>query len=127
MNKKGQTLVAFVLILPLLVLILSFIINLSFIYIAQRNLDNNIKNAIGVRFSDRFIEDEMENKIRDLILKNNDNINELEIYITNENIKIRVGMIYDTKIPTIIGENKFTIKSNYEGYKLNDELIIVKE
>ena len=62
MNKKGQTLVVFVLFLPVLVIVITMIINKSNMYYDKRNMENIAKEAINYGLSN--IEDEnIENKI----------------------------------------------------------------
>ena len=61
MNKKGQTLVVFVLFLPVLVIVITMIINKSNMYYDKRNMENIAKEAINYGLSN--IEDEnIENK-----------------------------------------------------------------
>ena len=68
MNNKGQTLVVFVLFLPVLVIVITMIINKSNMYYDKRNMENIAKEAINYGLSN--IEDEnIENKIKIFISK----------------------------------------------------------
>ena len=51
MNKKGQTLVVFVLFLPVLVIVITMIINKSNMYYDKRNMENIAKEAINYGLS----------------------------------------------------------------------------
>ena len=78
MNKKGQTLVVFVLFLPVLVIVITMIINKSNMYYDKRNMENIAKEAINYGLSN--IEDEnIENKIKIFISKNIDCEKEVKI------------------------------------------------
>ena len=46
MNNKGQTLVIFVIILPILLIMLTLIVDLGFMYIEKRNIENNVSDSL---------------------------------------------------------------------------------
>ena len=113
MNKKGQTLVVFVLFLPVLVIVITMIINKSNRYYDKRNMENIAKEAINYGLSN--IEDEnIENKIKIFISKNIDCEKEVKI----EDGEIRVTLIKENKtIKKILGYENIKIK--YKG-KIED-------
>ncbi len=113
MNKKGQTLVVFVLFLPVLVIVITMIINKSNMYYDKRNMENIAKEAINYGLSN--IEDEnIENKIKIFISKNIDCEKEVKI----EDGEIRVTLIKENKtIKKILGYENIKIK--YKG-KIED-------
>ena len=113
MNKKGQTLVVFVLFLPVLVIVITMIINKSNMYYDKRNMENIAKDAINYGLSN--IEDEnIENKIKIFISKNIDCEKEVKI----EDGEIRVTLIKENKtIKKILGYGNIKIK--YKG-KIED-------
>lgn len=127
MNNKGQTLVLFVIILPLLIFGMYFILNVGNLYTVKKSIDYNIKNAIKMRFSGRFTEDEVEKKINEIITKNVKNIKYLDIFVTNEKIIVNIEVNVDTNLPKIFNKSYYTIKSKYNGYNLNEQIIIEKE
>ena len=45
-NNKGQTLVIFIIILPIILTIFTLVIDLGILYISKRNVENNVSNAI---------------------------------------------------------------------------------
>ena len=120
MNNKGQTLVVFVLFLPVLVIVITSIIavlvgllNKSNMYYDKRNMENIAKEAINYGLSN--IEDEnIENKIKIFISKNIDCEKEVKI----EDGEIRVTLIKENKtIKKILGYENIKIK--YKG-KIED-------
>lgn len=113
MNKKGQTLVVFVLFLPVLVIVITMIINKSNMYYDKRNMENIAKEAINYGLSN--IEDEnIEDKIKIFISKNIDCEKEIKI----EDGEIRVTLIKENKtIKKILGYGNIKIK--YKG-KIED-------
>ena len=119
MNNKGQTLVLFVLILPIIVFIMLLVIDVSNMFITKQEL-NNI-NKIVLNYGLDIIEEEnIENKLEDMINKN---------ISTNEHtIKIDDGTIeIDLKkeIKGIITKKKiYEVKSTYKGYIEEDKKVI---
>ena len=113
MNNKGQTLVVFVLFLPVLVIVITMIINKSNMYYDKRNMENIAKEAINYGLSN--IEDEnIEAKIKIFISKNIDCEKEVKI----EDGEIRVTLIKENKtIKKILGYGNIKIK--YKG-KIED-------
>lgn len=113
MNKKGQTLVVFVLFLPVLVIVITMIINKSNMYYDKINMENIAKEAINYGLSN--IEDEnIENKIKIFISKNIDCEKEVKI----EDGEIRVTLKKENKtIKKILGYGNIKIK--YKG-KIED-------
>lgn len=113
MNNKGQTLVVFVLFLPVLVIAITMIINKSNMYYDKRNMENIAKEAINYGLSN--IEDEnIEDKIKIFISKNIDCEKEVKI----EDGEIRVTLKKENKtIKKILGYGNIKIK--YKG-KIED-------
>ena len=113
MNKKGQTLVVFVLFLPVLVIVITMIINKSNMYYDKRNMENIAKEAINYGLSN-IEEENIENKIKIFISQNIDCEKEVKI----EDGEIRVTLIKENKtIKKILGYGNIKIK--YKG-KIED-------
>ena len=119
MNNKGQTLVLFVLILPIIIFIMLLVIDVSNMFITKQEL-NNI-NKIVLNYGLDIIEEEnIDSKLEELINKN---------ISTNEHtIKIDDGTIeIDLKkeIKGIITKKKiYEVKSTYKGYIEEDKKVI---
>ena len=87
MNNKGQTLVLFVLILPIIVFIMLLVIDVSNMFITKQEL-NNI-NKIVLNYGLDIIEEEnIDSKLEELINKNI-SVNEHTVKIENGTIKIK--------------------------------------
>ena len=119
MNNKGQTLVLFVLMLPIIIFIMLLVIDVSNMVITKQEL-NNINKMVLNYGLDIIEEENIENKLEDMINKN---------ISTNEHtIKIDDGTIeIDLKkeIKGIITKKKiYEVKSGYKGYIKEDEKVI---
>ena len=88
MNNKGQTLVLFVLILPIIIFIMLLVIDVSNMFITKQEL-NNI-NKIVLNYGLDIIEEEnIDSKLEELINKNI-SVNEHTIRIDNGIIEIEI-------------------------------------
>lgn len=119
MNNKGQTLVLFVLILPIIIFIMLLVIDVSNMFITKQEL-NNI-NKIVLNYGLDIIEEEnIDIKLEELINKNILN-NEHTIKIDNGIIEVEIKK----NIQGIITKKKiYEVKSVYKGYIKEDEKVI---
>ena len=102
MNNKGQSLVFIVLLIPFILIIISFAVDVSYIYKENSRLNSIANEAITYIEKGKDI-----SAVRNLILSNDNdieikNINENEVYIEKD-IKSIFG--------SIIGINSYHIKA----------------
>lgn len=121
LNNKGQSLVMFILIIPILLLIMILVIDLGNIIVTKTHLDNT--NYLVIDYAlDHLEETDLESKVLGLINANNGGGLETKIVISNDKILVTTrkevkGLLTDSiKIKTII--------SSYEGYIKDDKKII---
>lgn len=121
LNNKGQSLVMFILIIPILLLIMILVIDLGNIIVTKTHLDNT--NYLVIDYAlDHLEETDLESKVLRLINANNGGGLETKIDISNDKILVTTkkevkGLLTDSiKIKTII--------SSYEGYIKDDKKII---
>lgn len=121
LNNKGQSLVMFILIIPILLLIMILVIDLGNIIVTKTHLDNTSYLVIDYAL-DHLEEEDLESKVLGLINVNNGGGLETKIDISNDKILVTTrkevkGLLTNSiKIKTII--------SNYEGYIKDDKKII---
>lgn len=119
MNNKGQTLVLFVLILPIIIFIMLLVIDVSNMFITKQEL-NNI-NKIVLNYGLDIIEEEnIDSKLEELINKN--------ISVNEHTVKIESGTIeinLKKNIQGIVTKKKiYEVKSTYKGYIEEDKKVI---
>ena len=85
MNNKGQSLITFVLILPIIVLFLAFIIDSSVSIMNKTKIDGVIKSNMEISLNG----DIDTNKLRKII-KENDNDLDVNSYIDNNILYVKV-------------------------------------
>lgn len=127
MGRKGQVLVGFLLLLPLFLILFVFVVDVGFMKIAERSVENTIKEAItyGLK-QEQLPEDEKQQQIETILKKNIDSIQMLEVTVTSEEIKVHVVVTRQNLFGTLINQRIDKIDKTYKGY--NDQKIrIIKE
>ena len=117
MKNKGQALVLFVLLLPIMILTFSFIIDIGYISVTKKKIDNTVQEIIKNSLENNLSEEETKN----LIIKNIDNVYIRKITIVDNEIDIKVT------IKTIFSSiKKNTYEKNYKVVKKENEIKIRK-
>ena len=123
MGNKGQSLVIFVLILPVLLLLFALVWEVGNLSVTINRYETEIKDTIeyGLNHSD---DDNLENVLTDLLKTNIDG--DINVKINNKVITVRVKKRYDAIFNKLFN-HRFDIDLVYNGYKENDKIIINKE
>ena len=87
LNHKGQTLVSFALILPLLVMLFALVIDTGYTYLEEKKLKDSV--LIGLKYGMKHYEEDPKEEIRDMIAENVDGLSLLNIYTEGNQIKIQ--------------------------------------
>ena len=114
MNNKGQVLVVFVILLPILLLILTFVVDIGLLSIEKRKISNNTYDAV-----EYYLENLDKEKTINLL---NSNLEDIKIDIIDEDIYVIIYVEKNYKgIFNIIYDNKIVVK--YKGNKETKEII----
>lgn len=116
MNKKGQSLVILIIIIPIIIIILSIVCDLSNI-VYNQNKYNNISKEIIKTTQDK-------DKIINLYNKNGYKDNNLTIDYYNDYIIIKNYYYLDNTLINIINKKYYKIKINYIVKAINNDIII---
>ena len=118
-NNKGQSLVMFVLIIPIFLLILTLVYDVGNAIYEKDRLSNT--NYLTIEYGLNNIETVTENDLKNLIEQNTSNLK--YIYVTIEENQIEIKMEKDAK--SIIGKmfnfNLVKIISHYKGKIINNQ------
>ena len=123
LNNRGQSLVLFVIFLPIVLLILMLVIDVIGLRVLKQELDNINQIVLDYGLDELSkIENEnmdresIEKKIVDLVKLNKEDIDTISVIIEND--KIYIDLV-DNKKGLLIGKAKktlFNVKSSYVGY-----------
>lgn len=109
LNNKGQTLVLFVLLIPIFMIVLVLIYDMGNMLYEKVKLSNICEMVIsyGLDNIDTIEKDDIEN----LIIKNDDKIDNINIDISNDRIQINLTK----KMKGLFGKYKMDIVVLYNG------------
>ena len=113
LNKNGQVLVLFVIIVPIILVLIAFIIDTSLINI-ESNKATNITNSIIKDYQKGKIDN--SNQVYEIYEENDISTTNLEVSITKDTIKIENEYEINSLFGNIIGKNSYKIKIQ-EEYK----------
>lgn len=120
MNNKGQSLVIFILLLPVIFILITGLWEIGNLSITQNRYKREIQDTI--KYGLNHIEEEnIEEKLLNLLNTNLEGTK--DVRIENEEIEITVEYQYNSIYKAIL-KNKQTIKLNYIGYKENEKIVI---
>ncbi len=124
MNKKGQVLVLFLILLPFLLLLIGLIVDLGIAYNEKRKIEHAITDSISYAL-DHIKEEEATVKINmtHLLKENIQDIYEIRMEIQEEKVYVSV----EKRINPIFFAKDHIIKLSYQGEVINGEKRIKKE
>jgi hypothetical protein len=122
MNNKGQTLVLFVILIPVLLLVFVCFYQIGSIGLDKRKIEDSIETALeyGVDHIDSEL---LYVSMREIITESNNGVrdNNIDIDVLGDEITIVVKKKY--KVAFIVDEEKVY---SYTGKKVNDKVEIVE-
>ena len=111
MNKHGQTLILFVILIPIILLLLAFVVDLGLVITNKIKTEEVTKQII----KDAYLLD--DNKRLELFQKNN-----INIYRENNKLKIVVKQEIKSIFGGIVGIKKYKINVSVTGIMENDKV-----
>lgn len=124
-NNKGQTLIIFVIFLPIMILLFAFIVDTSIMYVESNKL-NSINNLAINTALDDLQKENIDSYLKDLIKKNDNSISKIDIDIKDNNIKIKLEKESNSIFGNVIGIKNYDIVSEYTGSIKNNKKVINK-
>ena len=122
-NNKGQSIVVFVLIMPIIFLLIGILWEIGNQYVLESEYESEIKNAITYGLKTNNKED-LENKLKIMLDKNLEGTK--EISISDDKIKIHVSKKSNSIFKKILKKD-FEINLTYIGEIQEGKINLVKE
>lgn len=127
LNNKGQSLALFTIFVPVIIMVGTLVIDVSYAKYNSRKINAIAKEVLdyGLTNINNNPYDEMVN----LIYKNDENIDEYKIDIKDDEKKIDISLSKSAKgfFGSIVGKEIYTEKCSYTGYFKDEEKIIEKK
>ncbi len=129
MNNRGQTLVMFILMLPLLLIILCLVVDIGMLSLEKKRLENTLKNVIYYELNNQETDSNIiKNRLTNTLSKNINNIKIKKVEITdNKVITVSISKEYKGIFTKILKSNLFDITLTYKGYMNGEKVTIKKE
>ena len=126
LNNKGQTLVIFIILIPLLITLMAFVVDISYMYRENNKLENTTKTIIKNLYDER-LDGNIESKVKDLYKKNK--IDEKNVKVTASDDYLTIDNNYEVKsiFGKLIGLKKYKVKVVIKGHKKNGKIVFTKE
>jgi len=113
LNNKGQSLVMFIMILPIILLILTLVFDVGTALYEKERLTNT--NYLTITYGLDNIDKIDENDLINLITKNSKELSSISVVIENKTINIKITKNIKGIIGKMFGFNLVEAVSEYEG------------
>ena len=114
LNNKGQSLVMFVLLLPILLLVMVLVVDIGRFICDRQELDS-ICNIVLDYGLDNYDDVDIENKMVNLIILNDKDLNDINVNISNENIYVKITKKDSSIFGNMFNIHLFNVNSYYVG------------
>lgn len=118
MNKRGQTLILFIILIPIILGLGAFVVDTGLIITKTVHLKEVSKTIIEDVF-----EEASKNKITEMFLENDIHVDNLKIDIGDNYINVTNEYNIESIFGKIIGLNNYKIKVNILGKKVSNKII----
>ena len=125
MNNKGQSLVLFILIIPILTGIMALVIDVGKVFTTKSNQENTLELVLEYSLEDMKKNTLQEEKLKKFLHKNLEK-NANTISIEQETITVSTKGEVEGIFSKLLGFNKFKVETQLVGYLEEDKLKIKK-
>ncbi len=126
LNNKGQTLIMFILLIPLILVIMALVIDTSFVYKEKIKFQSVTKTIMKTTYEKKDAID-FNDKIINLYKKNGIDTNNMVIKVNSDNVFIKNQAKVKSIFGNIIGIKNYEVKFLYKIYKENESIKVIKE
>ena len=123
MNKKGQTLVFFIVFIPFILMLASYVIDLGYIQSEKIKLNDTTKIVI----KELYKKDYSTNQIKQLYQKKDIKLQKVAIKKEEDKIKVSASYEVESIFGKLVGIKKYLIKTTLIGKKINEKIEYQKE
>ena len=124
MNNKGQSLILFILLIPVIFLILMMVYDIGSMVLLKNEL-NDI-NYMAINYGiDHISDDDIGMVLQELIVKNKSDV-VVSVNVVDDKLYIELTDSIDNKLSLFNKIDIFSVKSSYVGY-MEDEKKIIKK
>ena len=119
MNNKGQSLALFVILIPLILMLGVYAVDIGYMKYNQNKLDLVNKEVIDYALDN--ISDLNKEKLRDLILLNDEEVKTINIKEINNGIQIEIDKSFKGLFGYFVNKDLYDVKSTFKGTIFDDK------
>ncbi len=123
LNNKGQSLILFVLMLPVLLFVMILVIDMGNLMVEKQKLNNINYIMIDYGLSNLTKED-LEEYIYNYLKLNDEKIDKIKVSKTDNDITINLGKKESSMLGHILNLKEVEIISSYKGSIIDDKKVI---
>lgn len=123
MNRKGQVLVMFVILLPIFLIIMTLLIDIGNLILTNNEI-NDVSYMVLEHCLDRLDEEDIIDTSKELLKLNNKNLKITSFKIENGEVYLDVNYQVKGIISNIVNIKLFDINNKYRAYIKDDKKII---
>lgn len=123
MNRKGQVLVMFIILLPIFFIIMTLLIDIGNLILTNNEI-NGVSYMVLEHCLDHLDEEDIIDTSRELLKLNNKELNIESFKIENNKVYLNVSYQVKGIISNIVNIKLFDINNKYEAYIKDDKKII---
>ena len=120
LNNKGQTLVMFIVIIPILISIMVLVIDLGSAFTKKQEL-NNVNKLVIEYGLDNLDQENLESDLTSYITMNAKDLSNVKVTVENNTINVTTKAHIDGIISKALNIDGFEIVSEYHGYLSGEE------
>lgn len=121
LNNRGQTLVLFVMLLPIMLLVMVLVFDIGKSIVEKQKLDN-ISFMIVSYGIEHSKDDNIEGTLKELVTLNYKDATDVEILVKDDYVSISLSGKVKGVFGNLVGKSFFEVKSYYIG-NINDKKI----
>ena len=123
MNRKGQVLVMFIILLPIFFIIMTLLIDIGNLILTNNEI-NDVSYMVLEHCLDHLDEEDIIDTSKELLKLNNKELNIESFKIENNKVYLNVSYQVKGIISNIVNIKLFDINNKYEAYIKDDKKII---
>ena len=120
LNNKGQTLVMFIVIIPILISIMVLVIDLGSAFTKKQEL-NNVNKLVIEYGLDNLDQENLESDLTSYITMNAKDLSNVKVTVESNTINVTTKAYIDGIISKALNFDGFEIVSTYQGYLSGEE------
>ncbi len=122
MNNKGQTLALFVILIPLIIMLGAYVVDIGYMKYNKNKLDGINEYMVDYALDNK--DNLNKEEIINMILKNDDDINKINIDEIDNGVKIEISKTFKGLFGYFVGKDIYDARSIYKGSIIDEKKVI---